>query len=723
MPTVLLLDVSISMAHSIFRINNIDKNNNEEEIKTYFDVLKSTIGYFLSTLTSKFTSYMANPITLLTYSSDVNIVIPFTKGFQEFLNEFENVDIRLSDRTDLLNALNQVSELIQATYGNSTSTSTEIFIFTDQCTAFDQCGESTFSKIKKFQFPFIHQFHFISICIKDNHLNHSNNHLIYLNDLSNINNNSNSNNNNNNNNQLNNNEKDNNQIRVNNNFRGTIDIVKLNGQIKNNSNNIMQLNIELTNIISRIVHNNYNLYKCVLVFGRLSSPMTVYPNPMTLLHFLNNGGIPKSIFMNGTTVNDKDNNNQLSMSILSIIGYLPNKSLNNIPSLSRHVLIPLISDSKPSTLPPLGPVLQSCLRNEKKTAIVHIQNNWYGMINSTYENDVPVLALSLFEPNVDLPFLGEDLTCLELGNLNDLQQQQQLLLQQQQLQQQQQGIPQKIQMLPPQLPFPPVQSQFTMSYNTVAEPNIIPYIKMDSIHSDFTKISRLFKSLPQKLESIFSECEKIRLLALMYQPSLLKALLTLVNEEIRTNKIPDEKTYYYLAELLLFIENPVEPITANNLAYSINSKNPPQQPQQLQQQQQHQHQPQHQQHQPQHQQQHQQQHQHQPQQQQHQQQHQPQQQHQQPQQQQQIQQHQQIQHHQQHQQQQYQPQQYEQQQQQNQYSQYQQYQQNDQHYQQQQQQYQSSNNSYQNRDHLPHSSSHHHSGGSSSNNRGRKEKK
>eukprot|EP01132_Coremiostelium_polycephalum_P000606 gene606-754_t len=550
MPTILLFDVSMSMARSICcgsqqqqqSLGSEDQQQKSNELITFKELMQSSVLYLIQSIEQKSSHFMADPISLFTYSSNAECIVPFTKNLASIKSAILN-DIHLSDITDLPNALKTAIKYVQTTFGDTNGLSVQIFIFTDSCTSFDQptfinnnenniyttnnsnsnCNNNNnvYSELLSINIPFIHQIHFLSICLS--HESSDSSDSIQ-------------------NNQLQHHHKQKNISKVFPNLKGTIDIIKY-----SKSSNIRH---DLTTTINNIILQDFSLYRCILAFGHLNSPITLFPNPITLFKYLNDG-------TDSSTSSSFSSISKSTSCILSIIGFIPNKQIFNAPSLSRHVIIPLVSDSQPGTLPPLCPILNDCLKSEKKTAFVLIQDNWYGMINSIYENDVPVLVLSVFEPNTHLPYIGQ-ISKLDVGSFPDHNGNQQ----------QQQQPPQQTSL------FYPTQAPHIMSYNSVRDPNNLPFIKLESFQTDLTKISRLLKNLPQKLEPLLLECEKIKQVALLYQPNLLLILSNFIREELNNNKIvADEKTGYIIKDLLIKMESYSQmenPIRSNSPRFDEN---------------------------------------------------------------------------------------------------------------------------------------------------------
>ncbi|EFA79967.1 hypothetical protein PPL_06788 [Heterostelium album PN500] len=556
MPTILLLDVSMSMARSIYIGDQSNLNvagsttprgvgeddvssEDDTDISTYKELMKNAIYYFLQLL-EKNGPYMLDSIALIAYSSNVVATVSFTRDIQSIRQCL--LDLTLCDTTNLPNALNEAVKLTIQKYGASGHLF-EILVFTDACTTFDinkqqdnnsnkitttnnnnnnnkQNDNQQQSLLHQLNIPFVNHLHFISICTNQQHK-----HPL---------------------------KTATNQI-FNNSIKSTLYIIK-----QYSTNNIR---LSLTDTINSIVNNHcivlisYNniiiyinftiylpildsFYKGLLTFGHLTSPITLYPSIHTLFKYVSDRF-------------DATSGLNAFPSVLTILGFLPNRNAMELPTVSRHVIVPLVSD----TLPPLCSVLHSTLRNLKSTAIVVINESveWYGMLTASLESDTSVLVLSTFMPgsyNTD-PLIAKsmtgssltiDLSQLDVGpltvpptttppptataattNSNNANASPTNTSPPQQQQQQQQ-----------QSPIPSYNVNQKDSTNSI----IISFIKPDALQSDFTKVQRICRSSPLKFENLVVECERVRQIALIYQhPQLLQQMSLVIREELGINYI------------------------------------------------------------------------------------------------------------------------------------------------------------------------------------------
>ncbi|EGG17215.1 hypothetical protein DFA_08202 [Cavenderia fasciculata] len=523
MPTIILLDVSLSMASSISHLNE------DQQECTIKDMMIMGIISFLQSLENNLSTFMMDLVALITYSNTLVSVVPFTKDLEKIKKQL--VDIKLQNKTNLVDALVAAVQLVQSSklaYGHAV----EILVFTDNSSSL----KDNQYILKQLYIPFIHYIHFISI----DHISP---------DL-----------------QVNLNQKKHDQITTttttttsdsvkptnqqqrqqqqqedsddqnsitksitlyNNNLHGTMYI------INKEYNNIKSI---LSNIITNILQSHYSFYRGMITFGHLTSPFTLYPSIYTINSFVKDRFKLPSQDISAASNNSSNNNNLEPIfpntsfdrfpSHVSIIGFLPSKSLNKVDSVTRHVVIPLIPDSQPGSTPPLCPVLHYTLRAQKKTAIVSIiDKQWYGLLTAVVENDTPVLILTTLAPHSNFSDIVlecgiDQMEVGTLGNFESIQQQQQQQ-QQQQNQHQQSNLP---------------------SYNNILNGgknlNNLPVIdqsfaRLDNIQMDIQKLQRIIRTSPFRIDTLVLECEKIRQTALTYQmPSLMTAILVAIKEEL-----------------------------------------------------------------------------------------------------------------------------------------------------------------------------------------------
>eukprot|EP01133_Synstelium_polycarpum_P015032 gene15032-17782_t len=317
------------------------------EMVTYKELMQYTILYMIQNI-EKNNPFMLDNMAYIAYSSDIAVVVPFTKTMATLKQAV--IEATLRDTTNLADALVHAIDLVHARFGEGHAV--EFIVFTDACDALDD------PRISAVRIPFIHHLHFVSICSTTAHAPHK---PAYAS--------------------------------LGNNLRATLHVIKQTATSINVKN-------ELLAIVNNIISKHYTLYKGLLAYGHLSSPFTLYPGIGTIFSFMK----------------DRVDAGDTFPIALAVIGFLPVRPIMEIPSASRHVVIPLIPDQSPTT-PPLCPVLHHTLRIGKKAALVSIAPKWYGMLTSAVESDTSVLTLSIFHPDIDLSStsLGIDLSSLEVG--------------------------------------------------------------------------------------------------------------------------------------------------------------------------------------------------------------------------------------------------------------------------------------------------------------------
>jgi len=78
----------------------------------------------------------------------------------------------------------------------------------------------------------------------------------------------------------------------------------------------------------------------------------------------------------------------------------------------------------------------------------------------------------------------------------------------------------------------PLKTQNSKGYQT-SKSYTLPSIKQDILQTDFQKISRYTKSLPQKQQMLQAECERIQNMAItFYMPTLKAALIKVLQQEL-----------------------------------------------------------------------------------------------------------------------------------------------------------------------------------------------
>ncbi|KAH3759350.1 hypothetical protein Pelo_8828 [Pelomyxa schiedti] len=147
-------------------------------------------------------------------------------------------------------------------------------------------------------------------------------------------------------------------------------------------------------LFTRLVDTHHAPYSGTLVLGHLEAPISLHPNPLSSLFnlIITNNSLPPTF-----------------PTILSIIGFILNKTLPSPANISQHVIIPQNESS-------LCPMLNHCLYLEHVSAVVLLAANWRGLISSMKnpngkDEDSSILVLSLLPPGATHPTVGP-LSCL-----------------------------------------------------------------------------------------------------------------------------------------------------------------------------------------------------------------------------------------------------------------------------------------------------------------------
>lgn len=181
---------------------------------------------------------------------------------------------------------------------------------------------------------------------------------------------------------------------------------------------------------------------------------------------------------------------------LNIIGFLPNKKLGCLSTLSRHIIIPTSTLNNNN----LALILNETLKVEHFSAIIYLGKDWYAVIQSTTEKDKSSLIINILSPSFQIPWIPY------LSNsINKLQ-----------------SI----------IPFT------EKIYNTPSYLTEKPttQINQDKLQRSLQKISKYCRQLPNKQNELFKECDLLNCLSQQYYvPSLLKVLLELLQQELNTN--------------------------------------------------------------------------------------------------------------------------------------------------------------------------------------------
>lgn len=155
---------------------------------------------------------------------------------------------------------------------------------------------------------------------------------------------------------------------------------------------------------NRLTHEHYTSYTGSLTCGHLKSTITLYPPPQQSF---------KNAAMSSSSVKE----DQPFPSEIKICGFLDASDMGNPPCVTRHLVIPTgsaMNDTKTGTSsgvdgksPSFCVLLHGSLKVEKMIAFAQLGPNWFGMLYSWADSKKKSnLVLSVFPCGVDISWLG-----------------------------------------------------------------------------------------------------------------------------------------------------------------------------------------------------------------------------------------------------------------------------------------------------------------------------
>lgn len=141
--------------------------------------------------------------------------------------------------------------------------------------------------------------------------------------------------------------------------------------------------------IAKLTRLHFSPYKGQIMFGKLTSPVRLYPSPLAFL-----------------------SNKQSLPTELSIVGFIKLSVVGSPPVLSRHVVLPphTLNDLLPVAEPDFRVLLHDALRQEETAAVVGLASNWFALLYSWAERKKVNMMLSVLWPGRFLPWVGELVT-------------------------------------------------------------------------------------------------------------------------------------------------------------------------------------------------------------------------------------------------------------------------------------------------------------------------
>ncbi|XP_022108011.1 integrator complex subunit 14-like [Acanthaster planci] len=254
-------------------------------------------------------------------------------------------------------------------------------------------------------------------------------------------------------------------------------------------------------MFSRLAEEHYSAFRARLQCGHLSSEVQLFPPPRTV-----------------SMARDFEMVTQTVSSELNICGFLDCADVSSPPVMSRHLVLPLATkekshagsgeggaegadktddkDSGPTSseigsTPSFCVLLHGSLKIENLVALVNVGENWYGLLHSCADSKKKSnLMMSLFEPgDKAIPWLGRFHLlgpCSAFAN-----------------------DPYGEDSASTKSPFP-VRLQEKRSYSQ----NPVVWIKPTSLQADIQKILRYARKLPEKTQVFYKELNRLRRAAL-----------------------------------------------------------------------------------------------------------------------------------------------------------------------------------------------------------------
>ncbi|XP_065672725.1 integrator complex subunit 14 [Hydra vulgaris] len=359
MPTVILLDVSLSMSRSI---------NTRDKI-SLIDIAQSNLLYFFDQLSSR---CKLEHSSLVVFSSLYEVLVKFTRDYEALKTAC--LSITTYDKTKIETALFGIEDLVTEEWGSFVPINL-IFITDGQC-GIGECSlqESlkTINQKQKdvhFPIPFSFPCNLSIICLA------SHNELRAT-------------------------KKYFEQLITMNYEKGELII----------PDSLTESNVQ--KCFNRLLSLHYNKYEGTLKCGHFESQVTLSPPPSFQNTFTQIVNLYRHPDDEAPIANLKLG------AVLNIIGFLDLQSFSNPAYMSRHLVVPIQNENNQNNAgknkdsisfqPSFSVLLHGSLKMEKMGAVVKLGNEWYGMLYSWADNKKKSnLMLSIFEPGLErVPWLG-----------------------------------------------------------------------------------------------------------------------------------------------------------------------------------------------------------------------------------------------------------------------------------------------------------------------------
>eukprot|EP00026_Physarum_polycephalum_P004956 Phypoly_transcript_04982.p1 GENE.Phypoly_transcript_04982~~Phypoly_transcript_04982.p1 ORF type:complete len:459 (+),score=83.58 Phypoly_transcript_04982:428-1804(+) len=403
MPTVLLVDVSLSLAHAL----------QGEFLETYKELMQEGLLHLIQELE---VNHPLELVSLVTFSSTGKVLVPFSRNFSALKTALYN--IQLEDKTNVTAGLQTTIGHVTKTLG--TTLPVQIILVTNGCKL---GGEP---ELLNLEIPFPAKLHVIAYGEKSK---------IDVDLFSNL------------------------TWKT----KGYFQFLEL-----------PQAAPLMRQAFASLLEAHYLPYQGLLACGHLQAPITLYPNPAQM-------SSPSSF-----------------PSLISIVGFIPNKRIPSPPVVSRYFVLPQPLPLPPSThpLPPLLLVLHDILRTERLTAVARIDEQspaskeWFCLINSVAADEKNARGAAHVGTHVS------------------------------------------------QMMSSVGRPQHPKSYTSNTKDNVLNGLTSDALLPHCSKIIRYAKS--GKIELLYMECEKIRQTASTYCcADLLGGIAQMLIDELHVAQILD----------------------------------------------------------------------------------------------------------------------------------------------------------------------------------------
>ncbi|XP_066965108.1 integrator complex subunit 14 isoform X2 [Macrobrachium rosenbergii] len=369
MPTVILLDVSLSMSRGV----DISSPSPEDEEVEPLPLRKDLAAHGCNILLDHFTQHCKLEFaSLIVFSSVYKVLMPFTRDFDAIKNALNLVDE--CDRTSIEVGLMGAAQHVLEEWGNGTPC--QIVLITDGNAGAGQHNlqksmMSAHSRVaSQFPLPFPFPAKLSIVCIANPNepsLQISNSlyqRLIELN--------------------------------------GEGDILVPEGGLTKKS---------VSQMFEQLIKTNFSSYSGTLHCGKLSAPVTLSPPPQPYCRHHDFEVMRVSVD-----------------SAIHVLGFLNTGDVSSPPAFSRHLVLPLSAKGDmvmlPKTdagsddegggndegkIPSFCVLLHGGLKRENMVALCQVGENWFGILYSWADNKKKSnLMLSIFVPGTDIiPWMGK----------------------------------------------------------------------------------------------------------------------------------------------------------------------------------------------------------------------------------------------------------------------------------------------------------------------------